>query len=353
MQYRIYDDMAVAFSRRFYGALARRRPVDWAMSRARQAMYAAGKGLHWAIPVLYLSAPDGKLFPWKPSRGLSAAFAMILMLLSAFGIWYLKATAPERITPVSRIPAASICPSPKGVKMDFVRIPAGSFQMGSEGGEDDERPRHRVTISRPFCLSAREVTQREWRELVEPNTVHSKSREDNLPVSRVSWKEAQELIDRLNALEGRRVYRLPTEAEWEYAARGPHGSSPGANCLDGDGFDGLAPAGSFRTNDWYLYDMYGNVWEWVQDWYGPYRVGSLTDPTGPSTGEKRVKRGGSYSAAPKNCRPARRNSQKPGGHFKDVGFRVLRELDAGQDTRSAENPQGRLSAIPGRLSGGS
>ncbi|MEA2564565.1 MAG: hypothetical protein QOH06_6069 [Acidobacteriota bacterium] len=326
MQHPIYDDMAVAFSRRFYGALARRRPVDWALSRGRQAMCAAGKGIGWAIPVLFLSAPDGKIFPWKPSRGLYAAFVIILMMLSACGIWYSKTTAPERMPPAPPIPAASMCPSPKDMKMDFVRIPAGSFLMGSDGGEDDEKPRHRVTISRPFCLSAREVTQRQWREVVEPNTVHSKSREDSLPVSKVSWDEAQEFIERLNAREGRRVYRLPREAEWEYAARGPH-KLPGGNCLHGDGFDGLAPAGSFRTNDWYLYDMYGNVWEWVQDWYGLYESGPVTDPTGPSSGEERVKRGGSYRSASTNCRPARRNAQKPGSHYTDVGFRVLRELD--------------------------
>lgn len=327
MQYPIYDDMAVAFSRRFYGALARRRPVDWALSRGRQAMHAARAGLDWAIPVLFLSAPDGKIFPWKPSRGLWAAFGMILMSLSSYGLWYLKPAAAERMAPVPKIPAASTCPSPKGSTIEFVRIPAGRFQMGSDGGEDDEKPRHWVTISRSFCLSAREVTQREWREIVEPNTPHSKSREDDLPVTGVSWEEAQEFIDRLNAQEGRRVYRLPREAEWEYAARGPQGRSlPGGNCLHADSFDVLAPAGAFRTNDWYLYDMYGNVWEWVEDWYGLYEAGPLTDPIGPSSGTKRVKRGGSYSSASKHCRPARRNSQKPGSHFKDVGFRVLREF---------------------------
>ncbi|HVG10129.1 MAG TPA: SUMF1/EgtB/PvdO family nonheme iron enzyme [Thermoanaerobaculia bacterium] len=327
MQYPIYDDMAVAFSRRFYhSALVRRRPVDWALSRGRQAMHAARPGLDWTIPVLFLSAPDGKLFPWKPSRGLYAAFVIILVMLSACGVWYSKTMAPERIPPAPPIPAASMCPSPKDMKMEFVRIPAGNFMMGSDGGEDDEKPRHKVTISRPFCLSAREVTQQQWREIVEPNTVHSKSREDKLPVSGVSWEEAQEFIERLNVREGRRVYRLPTEAEWEYAARGPH-KLPGGNCLHGDGFDGLAPAGSFRTNDWYLYDMYGNVWEWVADWYGSYEAGPLTDPAGPSTGTKRVKRGGSYSSASKHCRPARRSSQKPDGHHKDVGLRILRELD--------------------------
>lgn len=327
MQYPIYDDMAQAFSRRFYGALARRRPVDWALSRGRQAMHAARAGLDWAIPVLFLSAADGKIFPWKPSRGLSAALAMIL-ILSALAIWNLRPGAPERMAPTLKIPASSTCPSPKGSKMEFVRIPAGRFQMGSDGGEDDEKPRHWVTISRSFCLSAREVTQREWEEIMGPNTIRSKERGGNLPVSGVSWEEAQEFIDRLNALEGRQVYRLPWEAEWEYAARGPRGRSLlGGNCQYGDFFDGLAPAGSFRSNEWYLYDMYGNVWELVQDWHGPYEASPLTDPTGPKTGEKRVKRGGSYSSASKHCRPARRGSQKPDSHYKDVGFRVLRELD--------------------------
>jgi formylglycine-generating enzyme required for sulfatase activity len=326
MQYPIYDDMAVAFSRRFYGALARRRPVDWALSRGRQAMQAAGKGLHWAIPVLYLSASDGYIFPWKPSRGLSATLMVLMFLFACAKLALLSTEAPERKPPASKVPAASTCPSPKDSRMEFVRIPAGRFLMGSNA-EDDEKPRHWVTISRPFCLSAREVTQKEWREIVEPNTVHTRSREDDLPVTRVSWEEAQEFIERLNAREGRRVFRLPREAEWEYAARGPHGrSQPGGNCLHGDGFEDLALAGTFPTNDWYLYDMYGNAWEWVEDWYGPYEAGPLTDPHGPSTGTERVKRGGSYSAASKHCRPARRNFQKPDRHSRDVGFRVLREL---------------------------
>jgi hypothetical protein len=326
MQHPVYDDMALAFSRRFYGALARTRPVDWAVARGRQEMLAAGKGLDWAIPALFMSSSDGRLFRWKPSWGMLGALLMIPLML--FGYWRWRSEVS--ILAVIEHPAETrTCPPVEGLDMELVWIPAGSFMMGSATGPKDERPMHKVAISRPFCLGAHEVTQKQWEAFMGANSVSSERRGEDLPVSSVSWDEVQEFLKRVNDKAGRKVIRLPTEAEWEYAARGPGGLPAGFNCRD-DHVEDLAPAGSLRPNRWGLHDMQGNVWEWVQDGYGAYSKGPMTDPQGPSSGERRVKRGGGFTNVPRNCRPATRNSAESGSRRFDIGFRVLRELDAGQ-----------------------
>jgi hypothetical protein len=325
MQYPIFDDMALAFSRRFYGALARTRPVDWAVARGRQEMLAAGKGLDWAIPALFLSSSDGRLFRWRPSWGMVGALLMIPLMLLGYWRWQSEVSVPLAVpTPAY----ARSCPPVDGLDMELVWIPAGSFRMGSEKGPKDEKPLHEVVVSHPFCLGVQEVTQRQWEAFMGANSVDTERRGEGLPVSSVSWDEVQEFLRRVNDRAGRQVVRLPTEAEWEYAARGPGGLPAGFNCRN-DQVEDLAPVGSLRPNRWGLHDMQGNVWEWVQDWYGGYPKGSVTDPQGPSSGERRVKRGGSFTNAPRNCRPAARNSAEPDSRRYDVGFRVLRELDAG------------------------
>jgi formylglycine-generating enzyme required for sulfatase activity len=227
-----------------------------------------------------------------------------------------------------------------------VWIPAGSFMMGSAQGPKDEMPVHEVVISRPFCLGAREVTQRQWEAFMGANSVNSERRGEDLPVSSVSWDEVQEFLKRVNDKAGRKVVRLPTEAEWEYGARGPAGGLPaGFNCRD-DQVEDLAPVGSLRPNRWGLHDMQGNVWEWVQDRYGSYPQKTVTDPQGSALGERRVKRGGGFTNVPRNCRPAARNSAEPDSRRFDIGFRVLRELDAGSSAEFAESPPGRLSGRP-------
>ncbi|HEX5716826.1 MAG TPA: SUMF1/EgtB/PvdO family nonheme iron enzyme [Thermoanaerobaculia bacterium] len=323
MQYPVFDDMALAFSRRFYGALARTRPVDWAVARGRQEMLAAGKGLDWAIPALFMSSSDGRLFRWKPSWGMLAALLMIPVMILGYWRWRSEVSVPETVP----FPAyARACPPVEGLEMEFVRIPAGSFPMGSEGGEKDERPLHRVVISQTFCLGIHEVTQKQWEAVMGANSVKSKLRGDDLPVTSVSWDEAQEFVKRVNDTSGRKAVRLPTEAEWEYSARGPAGGIPASfNCLH-DQAEELAPVRSLRPNRWGLYQMQGNVWEWVQDWYGSYPQGTVKDPQGPVSGEERVKRGGGYDSSPRHCRPAKRNKAEPGSRRYDVGFRVLREL---------------------------
>lgn len=319
MQYPIDDAMAVRFAAHFYAALVRGRAVDWAVTQARRAMNAAGKGLDWIVPVLLLSSSDGRLFRWRPSWSFLGALAMVPLLSLGYLRWSSSVVTPAEVPPPTFVQP---CPSVEGLDMEFVGIPAGKFMMGS--GKGDEAPAHEVVISRPFCLGAYEVTQKQWESVMGRNSFESRYRGADLPVSSVSWEEVQDFLEKVNQKAGQDLVRLPTEAEWEYAAW----ALPAAvNCAD-DQIANLAAVHSLRPNRWGLHYMHGNVWEWVQDWYGPYEPGSVTDPTGPETGTKRVKRGGSYDAASTNCRPARRNSQKPDSRRYDLGFRVARDLYA-------------------------
>ena len=224
--------------------------------------------------------------------------------------------------------------------MVFVLIPAGSFLMGSDALAD-EKPVHSVTISRAFYLGKFEVTQEQWTALMEENP--SWFRGGNLPVEQVFWSDAQEFIRRLNLKEGHSRYRLPTEAEWEYAAgAGRAGSGPsGADAAalesiawyDKNSGSSTHPVGQKAPNAWGLHDMLGNVNEWVQDWFAgdAYKNSPSTDPAGPPSGTLRVRRGGSWSDGAENCRLARRTFDAPdsslcgppGCRLGDLGFRVL------------------------------
>ena len=229
--------------------------------------------------------------------------------------------------------------------MKFVLVPAGSFMMGSpasEPGRYDNETQHRVTISRAFYMQTTEVTQGQWRRVMGNNPSYFKDCGDDCPVEQVSWNDVQEFIRKLNGLEGTDKYRLPTEAEWEYAARaGRQTPFSTGNCLNTDqaNYDGNNPlsgcakgeyrqktvrVGSFSSNAWGLYDMHGNVWEWVQDWYDSYPAGSVTDPSGPSSGSYRVVRGGSWDVSARFCRSADRVSHDPGFRHLRLGFRLLR-----------------------------
>ncbi|MEO6394197.1 MAG: SUMF1/EgtB/PvdO family nonheme iron enzyme [Pyrinomonadaceae bacterium] len=191
--------------------------------------------------------------------------------------------------------AGTIWRSPQGI--DFVFIPPGSFNMGEVNDDDRERPVHRVTFSQGFYLGKTEVTQAQWKAVTGDNPSGNKG--DDLPVENVSWEDVTKFIRILNAQSVGLVYRLPTEAEWEYACRaGTIG--PYAGDLDvmawhkGNSDFEIHPVGTKKANAWGLYDMHGNVFEWVEDWYGPYNEGSQTDPKGPSSGPYRVMRGGSW-----------------------------------------------------------
>lgn len=323
MRYPIADQAAVAFTQNFYKAMARERPVDRAVARARESMFALadGRGIDWAVPVLFLKSPDGRLFDWTwPWRLIWGSLAVLTMtaLLGVLLSW--QAPAGE----VSSAPSPRLCPSPGTLPdMQMIYVPAGKFLMGSRGNEDDEQPVHEVTISKPFCVGEFEVTQKQFREVTGENPVNSKIQGDDLPVSSVNWYQAQDFIRKLNEQEEGSDYRLLTEAEWEYIARSSGGDS---NCLR-ERSGQAEPAGSLQPNSLGVRGMFGNVWEWVGDWKGDYPQGPVTDPKGPETGTEKVKRGGAFKSSPSTyCRATARNSQDPDRNSYDVGFRILREI---------------------------
>lgn len=248
--------------------------------------------------------------------------------------------------------------------IEFVLIPAGEFVMGSTVDDlrqlvsnyqyalkrdwiIDEAPRHQVRISRPFYLSKYEITQRQWEAVMGANP--SRFKEPNRPVERVSWEDIRLFIHRLNTREPGAGYRLPTEAEWEYAARGsdarwyPWGHTLDANrfnCCDrncnqawrdqtsNDGYGFTAPVGSYQNgvSPFGVHDMVGNVWEWVEDRYGLYTMETVTDPQGPASGEFRVVRGGSWDNNAGLCRVAARLHVGPHHRFDFLGFRLARTV---------------------------
>ncbi len=218
--------------------------------------------------------------------------------------------------------------------MEFVWVPAGEFQMGSTIAEasDWEQPVTQVRISRGFWLGQHEVTQAEWQGVMGSNPSYFDECGRSCPVEQVSWNDTQEFIGSLNARSGGNRYRLPTEAEWEYAARaGTTGDRYGnvdaiAWFIENSG-DGPLPVGGKAANAWGLHDMLGNVWEWVEDWYGDYPGGVVTDPRGPGSGTLRVLRGGSWFDFGGVCRASVRFYLSPGERARGSGiqgFRLLR-----------------------------
>jgi formylglycine-generating enzyme required for sulfatase activity len=215
----------------------------------------------------------------------------------------------------------------------FVFVKGGTFMMGTiteQGNDwlDSEKPAHSVTLS-DFYIGKYAVTQKEWFEVMGMNPSWFEG--DNLPVEQVSWDEVQEFIGKLNVKTGKN-YRLPTEAEWEYAARGGT-SSRGYRYSGSDHVDRVAcyysyrddapfPVGTKEPNELGIYDMSGNVWEWCSDWYGAYSSHSQTNPTGPSAGSGRVTRGGSWYDIAHRVRISFRNWGTPSTHGNLLGFRL-------------------------------
>ena len=225
----------------------------------------------------------------------------------------------------------------KGVSFTMIAVEGGTFQMGatSEQGSDadsDERPVHSVTLS-DYYIGEIEVTQELWQAVMGKNPSNFKG--NKKPVEQVSWNDCQEFIKKLNQLTGKN-FRLPTEAEWEYAARGGNKSQgykySGSNIIDNVAWY-KSNSGSQthdvktkQANELGIYDMSGNVWEWCQDWYGSYSSGSQTNPTGPTSGSYRVHRGGGWSNFTLLCRVSFRSYYYPGYRNSDLGFRLCLSL---------------------------
>ena len=226
-------------------------------------------------------------------------------------------------------PLGAVPVGPAG--MELVWIPAGEFRMGSTSSEaySGEQPVTQVRISEGFWLGKYEVTQAEWESVMGSNPSAFSGCGGRCPVEQVSWNDAQDFISRLNAREGREVYRLPTEAEWEYAARAGttgdrYGDPDRIAWYRGNSRSETHPVGGKAPNAWGLHDMLGNVREWVGDWYGDYGSGSATDPRGPGSGSFRVSRGGSWRYGAGDVRAPYRYKVVPGYRYNALGFRLLR-----------------------------
>jgi formylglycine-generating enzyme required for sulfatase activity len=230
-----------------------------------------------------------------------------------------------------------------GIKL--VRIPKGKFLMGSpetEKGRSNDEIQREVTISRNFYMGSTEVTQAQWFAVMEFNP--SKFKGDQLPVETVSWEESIDFCRRLSEMpeekKAGRKYRLPTEAEWEYACRAGttttfhfgsqlngrqancYGNMPYGTPIKGPYLDKTSVVGKYPANAWGLHDMHGNVSEWCSDWYRDYPTGSVTDPKGPEVGSHHVNRGGCWNSSADFCRSGLRRVSVPSFSFDGLGFRV-------------------------------
>ena len=218
-----------------------------------------------------------------------------------------------------------------GVSFEMVRVEGGTFRMGAtseqeDDADSDEKPVHSVTLS-SYYIGKTEVTQALWQAVMGSNP--SAFQGADLPVECVSWNDCQEFIQKLNRLTGRN-FRLPTEAEWEFACRGGNKSNgykySGSNDIDNvawyDGYSGAHPVGTKAPNELGIYDMSGNVWEWCSDWYADYTSYSQTDPTGPQSGSFRVYRGGSWYFNARYCRSSGRGGSDPSDRSNILGLRL-------------------------------
>jgi len=247
-----------------------------------------------------------------------------------------------------------------GVTMDLILIAPGTFEMGSpedERGRNEGEDQHPVTLTRGYYLGKYEVTQAQWEAIMGSDPSYYSSCGSNCPVEQVSWNDvcggttgsdcaADSFIGKLNTYLGTTKFRLPKEAEWEYAARAgtttefsfdtstnpewdiEYGDFPQAEPYmwwgGNDTPSGTKEVGSKLPNPWGLYDMHGNVWEWVADWYDDYEIPADPDPTGPSSGTYRIKRGGRFNYWAKRCRSAGRSVNYPYSSYNYVGFRLAR-----------------------------
>ena len=225
-------------------------------------------------------------------------------------------------------------PVKNDINIEMVKVEAGSFNMGAtpemENPDDREKPVHRVTLTNNYYIGKYEVTQALWKIVMGSNPSNFKG--DNLPVEKVSWNDCQKFISKLNKLTGK-SFRLPTEAEWEFAARGGNKSRgyqySGSNVIDDVAwFDDNSSSkthivGEKQPNELGIYDMTGNVWEWCQDWYDSYSGSPQTNPTGVVSGSYRVRRGGSWFDSTWRCRSSYRRFITSANRSSNFGLRLV------------------------------
>ena len=218
-------------------------------------------------------------------------------------------------------------PVKNGISIEMVRVGAGIFMMGAtsemQNSYDGEKPVHQVTLTNDYYMGKYEVTQALWQAVMGSNPSYFKG--DDLPVEQVSWNDCQDFISKLNAMTGKR-FRLPSEAEWEYAARGGKKSRgyqySGSNTLgnvawyEGKSGSKTHAVGTKQPNELGIYDMTGNVWEWCQDWDGSYSSSPQTNPTGAASGSRRVIRGGCWDYSAGYC-------GTPGIRYYGLGLRLV------------------------------
>jgi len=290
-------------------------------------------------------------------EGDSRAFAEIsVFVLKRLGGFYAEIAARleqeisygETETDVAAEPAhgdtLEILLGPSKIPMRFIYIQPGQFLIGSpkdEGGRFNNEKQHKVILTEGFYMQETPVTQGQWEAVMGNNPSRFKEGGPECPVELVSWKDAQEFLKKLNKTSDDLEYRLPTEAQWEYACRAGtttpfwtgrclstdeanyDGNNPLEGCPKGAYREKTTPVKTFPPNPWGLYDMHGNVWEWCADWFGDYPNGPVTDPIGPTNGADRVYRGGSWLGLAWHCRSACRDLDTPGHRLSLLGFRAL------------------------------
>jgi formylglycine-generating enzyme required for sulfatase activity len=270
---------------------------------------------------------------WERALQVRAAAATVD---KSAGEWVAAAVAALPPTALASLPPNAVLKLPpiqNSVGMELKLLPVGTFTMGEATGDSDETP-HQVSLTRTFYIGVHEVTNAQWKRVM--GSVPSNWKDDDRPVEMVSWDDAMEFCKKLSELpeerKAGRVYRLPTEAEWEYACRagttttysfGDDESKLGDHAwFDEHGGAQTHPVGYQKPNAWGLYDMHGNVSEWCGDWYGHYGSGPATDPQGPSGASSRIDRGGDWHNAARFCRSANRSWQDPSDRYITLGFRL-------------------------------
>lgn len=257
----------------------------------------------------------------------------VLVAIFCSVIFIIQNKAPENIkeSSIQQSPKSQIDNSHTDTEIEMVYVEGGTFIMGSENGEDDEKPIHSVSLS-SFYIGKYEVTQQQWRDIMGNNPSHF-SGCDNCPVEYVSWDNIQIFLKKLNQKMGKN-YRLPTEAEWEYAAKGGNKSNDydysGSNNLDivawhnGNSGNKTHPVGLKKANELGIFDMTGNIYEWCDDWFGKdyYKNSPNKNPKGASSGEFRILRGGSWDYYPIWCHVYKRFHNTPYDSGATFGFRV-------------------------------